>query len=93
MEPIVTSFQAFRLTIEELQVARQLNAEQRAYYQTLLADAAEERLSVKIDPYKPLECIQVEAYLRGQIDILNMLLNTADDKISRPKDAIAVQQP
>ena len=42
MEQIITTFQAFKLTAEELQAARNLNPEQRAYYQTLLSSAAEE---------------------------------------------------
>lgn len=88
MERLVTSFQAYKLTADELQAARTLTTEQRAYYQTLLSDAAEEKLGIMLDPYKPLEFTQREAYLRGQIDILNMILDTSDSKITRPANAV-----
>jgi hypothetical protein len=93
MEPILTSFAAFKLTAEELLNARHLAAEQRAYYQTLLSDAAEEKLGLMLDPYRPLLFTQQEAYLRGQIDILNMLLNESNETVVRPKNAVNDVQP
>lgn len=85
MHPIESSFTAFKFTAEEVVVARTLSPEQRAYYQTLLADAAEEKLAEEYDPINPLRFAQREAYLRGQMDILNTLLNTDNSQISRPK--------
>jgi hypothetical protein len=82
-EPIETSFVAFKLTVEELIYARNLNPVQRQYFQTLLADAAEEKLAIEYDAKDPFRFAQREAYLRGQMDILNMLLS--QDAIARPK--------
>jgi hypothetical protein len=88
-EPIETSFKAFKFTEDELKAARHLHAEQRMYLQTLLSDAAESKLALKLDPYKPLIFTQEEAYLRGQIDILAMLLS--DSAVARPKNAVTTQ--
>jgi len=82
-ERIETSFQAYNLTEEELQHGRAIGPEQRMYYQTLLASAAEEKLAEEYDALNPLRFAQREAYLRGQIDILNMLLGA--NSVVRPK--------
>lgn len=81
-----TPFQGYKLTVEELSTARALGTEQRAYYQSLMADAATEKINLMFDPYKPKLFVQAEAYLRGQIDILNMLLS--DEGITRPKQVV-----
>lgn len=88
MEKIETTFEAWKFTSEELPAARGISIEHRRYLQTLLADAAEQKLALKLDPYRPLVFTQEEAYLRGQMDILVMLLN--DEQISRPKKAVTV---
>jgi hypothetical protein len=75
----------FTFTEEEMSLARQLTLEQRCYYQTLMADAAQEKLGAMFDPYKPQLFLQQEAYLRGQIDILNMLLS--EGTIVRPRNS------
>lgn len=85
MDKLETSFEAFKFTPEELTAARSLNVLQRAYYQTLLADAAEEKLSHEFDEHSAMRSHQKEAYLRGQIDILQMILNTDSTKVARPK--------
>lgn len=77
-------FTSYKFTEEEMTLARQLTPEQRCYYQTLAADAAQEKLGIMFDPYKPRLFVQQEAYLRGQIDILNMLLS--EGTIVRPKN-------
>lgn len=77
-------FTSYRFTAEELAMARNLGTEQRAYYQTLMADAATEKIALTFDPEKPKSFLQGEAYLRGQIDILNMLLSD-EGKMTRPK--------
>lgn len=89
MEKVETSFVAYKFNTEEIKAARQISPEHRMYLQTLLADAAESKLNLTLDPYKPLVFTQEEAYLRGQMDILNMLLS--EDSVSRPKNA--VKQP
>lgn len=90
MEKLETSFQAYKFTPEELAAARVTSPEHRLYLQTLLSDAAESKLALKLDPYKPLIFTQEDAYLRGQMDILAMLLS--DDAVARPKNAVTVTQ-
>lgn len=89
MQPMETSFVAFTFTEEEMKVARQISPEHKMYLQTLMCSAAESKLALKLDPYKPLEFVQEEAYTRGQMDILAMLLN--DEEISRPKNAVQIE--
>lgn len=84
MIQIDTPFTAYRLSQEELAIARSLGTEQRAYYQTLLSDAASEKIAIEQDPQNPLRYLQQEAYLKGQIDILNMLLGETG-AVTRPK--------
>ena len=81
-----TSFVAYKFTEEELKAARQISPEHKMYLQTVLSDAAESKLALTLDPYKPLLFTQEEAYLRGQMDILVMLLS--DEAVSRPKNAV-----
>jgi hypothetical protein len=83
MEKLNTAFTAYKFTPDEIIAARQLNETQVAYLQTLLADAAEEKLAHEHDEHSPIRSAQKEAYLRGQMDILQMLLNTS--RVSRPK--------
>ena len=91
MEKVETSFEGYKFTPEELEQARKTSFEHRCYLQTILCDAAEEKVRLKYDPYKPLEYVQAEAYLRGQMDILAMLLN--DTQVNRPKNAVTVSEP
>lgn len=84
MVQIETPFTAYKLSQEELATARALGTEQRAYYQTLMSDAASEKIALEQDPLNPLRYLQQDAYLKGQIDILNMLLGGAD-VVTRPK--------
>ncbi len=86
MERIETSFTAYKFTEEQLKAARQISPEHRMYLQTLVCDAAESKMALTLDPYKPLLFTQAEAYIRGQMDILNMLLS--DEIVSRPKNAV-----
>lgn len=90
MEKTETSFEAWRFTPEELPVVRSISEEHRRYLKTLLSDAAEQKLRISLDPYKPLLFVQEDAYLRGQMDILAMLLNESQTQISRPKNAVVV---
>lgn len=92
MDKIDTSFEAFRFTPEEMIHARRLDALQRRYLQTLLASAAEEKLAEEYDELHPVRFAQREAYLRGQMDILNMLLGE-DSNVARPKRYKEEPQP
>jgi len=94
MLQVDTVFSTFELSAEELTSARTLIPFQRAYYQTLLSSAAEEKLAIEFDPEHPLLSTRQEAYLRGQMDILNMLLA---ENGNRPKrytgQEVAIPQP
>jgi hypothetical protein len=79
-------FTTYKFSEEEISLARQLSPEQRCYYQTLMADAAQEKIGMMYDPYKQRNFLQQEAYLRGQIDILNMILS--EGTIVRPRNAV-----
>jgi len=83
MQRVENVFSTFELTTEDLTFARTLTPFQRAYYQTLLSSAAEEKLSIEFDPEHPLLSARQEAYLRGQMDILNMLLAENGDRPQR----------
>lgn len=89
MQELETSFKGWKFTEEELKAARQFSPEHRMYLQTLLADAAEQKLALVLDPYQPLKYTQEEAYIRGQMDIISMLLS--DDQVARPKKAVQSQ--
>jgi len=91
MIQIDTPFTAFKMTQEELSLARAITTEQRCYLQTLLSDAATEKLAEEYDPVNPLRFAQREAYLRGQMDILNMLLADTQS-VTRP-DRFKPEQP
>lgn len=82
-------FSSYKFTADDLLEARKLSEVQRQYLQSLLSDACMEKLTIILDPYKPLIFTQHEAYVRGQIDILNMLLAT-DGPVNRPKNAVVV---
>lgn len=92
MEPLITPFTAFKFTEEELGKARKLTIEHEAYYQTLLADAAAEKIAIEFDPEHPVLFAQREAYLRGQMDILNMILGMTGSS-GRPKRYEEVSNP
>ncbi len=91
--PLITPFSAFQLSPEQLREARTLKPEQEAYFQTLMADAASEKIAITPNPSDIMPFIQQEAYLRGQIDILNMLLGGPGEDTARPKGSDAVTQP
>lgn len=67
-------FISFEFTPQELAAARNVSPLHKAYYQTLLCDAATSRLALVFDPARPEIFLQQEAYIKGQVDILNMIL-------------------
>jgi len=89
MKQLEHSFEAWSFTEEEIPLVRHISEEHRRYLKTILADAAEEKLRIPFDPYKPLLFAQHEAYLRGQMDILAMLISDSD--LARPKLVAAAE--
>lgn len=67
-------FLSFDLTDEEKILGSRLSVEQVAVLSNLRADAIMRKLGLTFDPNSPDKFIQDEAYHRGQIDILNYIL-------------------
>jgi len=70
----VTPFTSYDFTDEEYLVAVKLTALQEQHIQSLLAAAAQEKIVIQYDDTHPHLASSQEAYLRGQIDILNHIL-------------------
>jgi hypothetical protein len=68
------SFTSYELTEQEKAEAVKLAHFQILYLQTLHADTAEMLLGLVFTPNDVLKYAQEEAYLRGQLEIINFLL-------------------
>ncbi len=75
MEIIPHSFNRFSLTDDEARAGRALTLSNQAVIQNLIATIAEEKLHLVLDTQNVMAYSQNEAYLRGQLDILNHLLD------------------
>lgn len=69
-----SSFVKYTLTGDEKKAGSCFSSEQKAVIQNLIADLAEEKVSLTYDPQNPLQFTQREAELAGQIGILKYLL-------------------
>jgi len=72
-------FLTYPLTPSELVQAESLNYIQTRGIQNLIAQIAEEKLHLKLDPTNTNLFIQQEAYLSGQIEVLEHLLARSDE--------------
>lgn len=70
-----SSFLRYDLTSEELIAGTQFSSAHKLVIQNLIADAAEEKISLTFDATNPQAFIQREAELAGQIGILKYLLS------------------
>lgn len=70
-----SSFIRYELNQAELETGTQFNTQQRAVIQNLIADSAEEKVSLTFDPQNPMKFAQAEAELQGKIGILKYLLS------------------
>lgn len=61
-------------TEDEIFHARSYNEIQRAWLETELAERVEMRLALRFDPTAAHEFVQQEAYLTGQMELLQQLL-------------------
>ena len=73
------TFTSYEFTNRELLAGSVLSGEQKAVIQNELASIAEQRLNVDFDPSNPLVFAQQEAFLRGQISILRVMLLRSDE--------------
>lgn len=70
-----SSFLSYELTPSEIKEGSKFHLQQRAVIQNMIADIAEEKVTLKFDPTNPQQFIQREAELAGQIGILKYLLD------------------
>ncbi len=86
--PRPTKFSSYDFSNAELYAATRFDTLQLMLFQTLFAEAAEERLALTIDTSKPDEFIQREACLRGTMEAFDRLISLASE-ITAPeaKDA------
>lgn len=73
------TFTTYEFTDRELLSGSVLTGEQKNVIQNELAQIAEQRLAIDYDPAKPLEFVQQEAFLKGQISILRVMLLRSDE--------------
>jgi hypothetical protein len=72
---------------EELLQAQVFSPQQLQWIQTALADAAEERLKLTLNPAEPQRFIQAEANLKGQIEAFQYLKACSEDALEQLKQA------
>ena len=79
---IQSVFTKHSLTVEETLAAVNYTALQQKFLQTQLAEIAEAKLRLKVDPKNIEFFIQQEAELAGQMTILEFLLGMYDSMIN-----------
>lgn len=81
------SFTSYELTDQEKKEAVKLSHFQILYLQTLHADTAEMLLGLRFTPNNVLGYAQEEAYLRGQLELVNFLLKQdASETLERKRE-------
>lgn len=70
----INYFTAYDLTPEELTAGQSYSTVQLQVLQNLLSMAAHQRINLKYDPLNPLNFVQLDAELKGQISILSGLI-------------------
>lgn len=73
------TFTSYELTTRETLSGSILTGEQKQVLQNQLSEIAEQRLNTDYDPEKPLAFVQQEAFLKGQISILRVMLLRSDE--------------
>ncbi len=73
--PITNTFSEFEFTTEEFYQATRFSQLSLHLIQTLLAQTAAQRLSLKVDTKDPTEWIQAEAALKGTMEAYENLLD------------------
>lgn len=84
MQEVKNVFQQFEFTAEEYNNAIQFNDLQRALLRTELAAKAQLRLALVFVPTAAHEFVQQEAYLKGQMEVLDYLLSLASSEVELP---------
>lgn len=87
MQLVPHSFNKYLLTDEETRSGHILTESNKAIVQNLIADAAQSKLNLILDPLNINAYVQQESYLKGQIDILNYLLDMHDTSLESAMSA------
>ncbi len=78
MNLIPSTFSTYALSEEELKSGVQFSSSQKGVIQNLIADLATQKLGLEFDTAAPQQFIQQEAFLAGQIKILQYLLSLSE---------------
>lgn len=76
--PRISSFTQYEFGEKELYQAQVLSPIQKLHIQTILGEAAENRINLDFDPLNPTKYAQDEAFLKGQISVLRLLLELSE---------------
>ena len=76
---IPNTFTTYSLTQAEELAGGVLNLDQKQLIQNELAQTAQQILNLRYQPDKPLEFVQEEAFLKGQLAIYTLLLQRSDE--------------
>jgi hypothetical protein len=76
------SLTTYELTPSESHEGQILGALNYCVIQNLKAQYVEEKLNLLFDPEHPLKYAQQEAYLSGQIDVLNYILSSHEEALA-----------
>ena len=76
---IAGTFTHYELTTKEILAGSILTTDQKAVLQNELATIAESRLNIDFDALNPSKFAQDEAFLKGQMSILRVMLLRSDE--------------
>lgn len=77
-DKIVNTFITYNLTEEEALRGAVFSYEQKRNLHNQRALVAEEKLRLSFDPSNPQDFMQQEAYKRGQLELLDYLIESSD---------------
>ena len=80
--PKTNIFTEYEMTQEEQQNGQIYSSNQLAVLKNLRALTAQQRLALAYDPIKHDEFIQNEAFLKGQLAILEVLISTHEETLA-----------
>lgn len=75
----IGTFTHYDLTEREQLAGSILTNDQKCVIQNERAAVAQNKLNLEYNPRAPLEFAQSEAFLKGQLSVLDLLLNRSDD--------------
>lgn len=86
----LNSFTSWHLDSQEMEQGSMLTVTQKQVIQTRLADIAEEKLALTLDPNNTLAYIQAESNLAGQLAALNWLLDISAAYEQQTRDGATI---